>query len=81
PRYEILIVDNDSTDKKTLEYLSSTPHRVLTFKEGLNHSRINNFAVSHARGEYVLLLYDDTEVISGEWVEAMLEHAQRPEVG
>ncbi|MCA3748512.1 MAG: glycosyltransferase [Rubrobacter sp.] len=81
PRYEILIVDNDSTDKKTLEYLSSTPHRVLTFKEEFNHSRINNFAVSHARGEYVLLLNDDTEVISGEWVEAMLEHAQRPEVG
>ena len=44
-------------------------------------STINNFAVSHAEGEYVLLLNDDTEVISGGWLEAMLEHAQRPEVG
>lgn len=81
PNYEILIVDNDSTDPKTVEYLASTPHQVLEFREAFNHSRINNFAVSHAAGEYVLLLNDDTEVISGEWLETMLGHAQRPDVG
>ncbi len=79
--YEILIVDNDSVDKATLQYLASTPHRVIRFREEFNYSKINNFAVSHAEGEYVLLLNDDTEVISGEWLEAMLRHAQRPEVG
>ena len=79
--YEVLIVDNDSADPETVEYLSSTPHRVLRFEEGFNYSRINNFAVSHAGGEYVLLLNDDTEVISPDWLEAMLEHARRPEVG
>ena len=79
--YEILIVDNNSEDSATLQYLGSTPHRVITFKEEFNYSRINNFGVSHAEGEYVLLLNDDTEVISGEWLEAMLQHAQRPEVG
>jgi O-antigen biosynthesis protein len=79
--YKILIVDNDSVDPDTVEYLASTPHRVIRFKEEFNYSRINNFAVSHAEGEYILLLNDDTEVISGEWMEAMLQHAQRPEVG
>jgi GT2 family glycosyltransferase len=79
--YEILIVDNDSSEPETLEYLASSPHRVVPFREAFNYSRINNFAVSHAGGEYVLLLNDDTEVISGGWLEAMLEHAQRPEVG
>jgi GT2 family glycosyltransferase len=79
--YEILIVDNDSVDPETLEYLASTPHKVITFREEFNYSKINNFAVARADGEYVLLLNDDTEVISGGWLEAMLEHAQRTEVG
>jgi GT2 family glycosyltransferase len=79
--YEILIVDNDSADRETVEYLASTPHRVVPFREPFNYSRINNFAVSLAEGDYVVLLNDDTEVISDGWLEAMLEHAQRPEVG
>jgi O-antigen biosynthesis protein len=81
PNYEVLIIDNDSTDPQTLKYLAQSPHRVLRFKEEFNYSRINNFAVSEAEGEYVLFLNDDTEVISGGWLEAMLEHAQREEVG
>jgi O-antigen biosynthesis protein len=79
--YEILIVDNDSSEPATLEYLAQTPHRVIPFKEEFNYARINNLAVKGAEGEYVLLLNDDTEVIDGGWLEAMLEHAQRPEVG
>ncbi len=79
--YELLIIDNNSRYRETLEYFDSIPHRVIPFREPFNYSRINNFAVSHAGGEYVLLLNDDTEVISGGWLEAMLEHAQRPEVG
>jgi len=79
--YELLIVDNDSRKPAMLDYLASIPHQVVPFREPFNYSRINNFAVAQAEGEYVLLLNDDTEVISGGWVEAMLEHAQRPEVG
>ena len=79
--HEILIVDNDSKAPATLQYLASTHHRVVLFREEFDYSRINNFAVSRAEGEYVLLLNDDTEVIDGGWLEAMLEHAQRPEVG
>jgi glycosyltransferase involved in cell wall biosynthesis len=79
--YELLIVDNNSRDRATVEYLASIPYRVIPFREAFNYSRINNFAVSRAEGEYILLLNDDTEVNSGGWIEAMLEHAQRPEVG
>jgi GT2 family glycosyltransferase len=79
--YELLIIDNNSRYLETLEYFDSITHRVIPFREPFNYSRINNFAVSHAEGEYVLLLNDDTEVISGGWLEAMLEPAQRPEVG
>jgi GT2 family glycosyltransferase len=81
PNYEIIIIDNDSSDPATIEYLASTPHRIITFREPFNYSKINNAGVSKAEGEYVLLLNDDTEVISAGWLEAMLEHAQRLEVG
>ncbi|MGB3681471.1 MAG: sulfotransferase [Rubrobacteraceae bacterium] len=79
--YEILIVDNDSSDPETVEYLASVPHRVIRFRKAFSHSGINNFAATHAGGEYILLLNDDTEVISGEWLEAMLQCAQRSDVG
>lgn len=79
--YEILIVDNDSADPETVEYLSDVSHRVVRFEGGFNYSSINNFAVSRTDGEHILLLNDDTEVISGEWLSAMLEQSQRPEVG
>lgn len=81
PEYEILILDNDSSDPETVEYLSATPHRVIPFREEFNYSKVNNFAASLADGEHLLLLNDDTEVISGGWMEAMLEHAQRAGVG
>jgi O-antigen biosynthesis protein len=79
--YEIIIVDNNSSDPETLEYLKTAPARVLRFDEKFNFSRINNFAVKHAQGEYILFLNNDTEVITPDWIESMLEHAQRPEVG
>ncbi len=79
--YELLIVDNGSEDPATVEYLDSVPHRVVQFREPFNFSRLNNLAVSEAGGEYVLFLNDDTQVLSGGWLEAMLSHAQRPEIG
>lgn len=79
--YEILIVDNASEEPETLEYLSRTPHRVLPFREEFNYSRVNNFAVFHATGEYLLFLNDDTEALSSGWLEEMLGQAQRPGVG
>jgi len=79
--YEIVIVDNNSTDRETLRYLDRSKHKVLRFNESYNFSRINNFAVKHAKGEHLLFLNNDTEIIEPAWLEAMLEHSQHPEVG
>jgi GT2 family glycosyltransferase len=79
--YEIIVVDNDSKEPETLSFLSSLDGRVLRFPHEFNFSKIVNFAAKEAEDfEYLLFLNNDTEVISGEWIEAMLEHAQRPEV-
>ena len=79
--YELLVVDNGSEDPATVEYLDSIPHRVVQFREPFNFSRLNNMAVSEAGGEHVLFLNDDTQVLSDGWLEAMLSHTQRPEIG
>jgi GT2 family glycosyltransferase len=79
--YEIIIVDNGSRGRATLDYLSRTPHRVMSHDGPFNFSRLNNLAAREATGRYLLLLNDDTEVISPEWLSAMVEHAARPEVG
>jgi len=85
--YELLIVDNDSRDPAACAYLDGIERmdnpqlRVLRWPHPFNYSAINNFAAAQARGEYLVLLNNDTAVLHGDWIEALLNHAQRPEVG
>ncbi len=55
--------------------------RVLRYPHAFNYSAINNAAVRLARGEYLVLLNNDTAILRGDWLDALLNHAQRPEVG
>jgi len=83
--YELILVSNRSEEEETLRYLDSVRDsgkiKVLRFDEEFNFSRINNYAVRKARGDYFVFLNNDTEVITGEWLTFMLEHAQRREIG
>jgi GT2 family glycosyltransferase len=83
--YEIIIVSNNSVEEATFSYFDSLADtenvKILYYNEVFNFSGINNFAVEKVEGDFVLFLNNDTEVISGDWLEAMLQHAQREEVG
>ena len=83
--YEILLVENNSKEDATFNYytkiLDGIRVRLIKWDKPFNYSAINNFAVSRTRGEVVLLLNNDTEIINPDWLERMLEHALRPEVG
>ncbi len=84
--YEIIIVENNSEDPKTFESYEalkkmSDKVSVVKFEGKFNYSKVNNFGVSFAKGEYVLLLNNDTEVITVNWMEEMLMYAQREDVG
>jgi GT2 family glycosyltransferase len=80
-RYELLVVDNDSRERRTEEYLKSFPGRTMRFPGAFNFARMMNAAAEEAGdADYLLLLNNDTEVITPEWIEAMVEHGQRPEV-
>ena len=78
--YEILVVDNESREHDTLEYLASFQGRVIPYPHAFNFASIVNTGARAAEGEVLLFLNNDTEVISPDWIEAMLEHAQRPQV-
>jgi len=84
--YEIVIVDNQTTDLQTLAYFKSLTEkyshiRILKYNKPFNFSAINNFAVSHVEGELVGLINNDVEIITSHWLKEMAEHALRPEIG
>lgn len=84
--YEILVIDNHSDDPDTLTYLATlTENSVSSRSWSWNHeaspAEINNFAAQQARGEYLLFLNDDTEVIQADWLQRLLAYNQRPEIG
>src|SRR5262249_15663413 len=81
---EIIVVDNQSNDKRTLSYfdeLAVRGVRVLQYDKNFNYSAINNYAVERANGEIIGLFNNDIEVISTDWLEEMVGHALRAEVG
>jgi ADP-heptose:LPS heptosyltransferase/GT2 family glycosyltransferase len=82
PDYEIICVDNiASSQRKWKGWLRKTADKVVEIVSAFNWSTFNNRASEVAIGEYLLFLNDDIEIVQDDWLEAMLEHAQRPEVG
>ena len=83
--YEIIIVENNSVQQETFAYYESlveNPHiQVLYWQEEFNYSKINNFGVAHTKGKYILLLNNDTELISPDFITQMLGYCQRKDVG
>ena len=84
--FEIIIVENNSEQQETFEYYRAIQEefdfvKVIEWDKPFNWSAVNNFAVNFAKGEVLLFLNNDTEVINPDWLERMLEHLQRSEVG
>lgn len=85
--YEIVICENGSTEKDILEYYEELKKnekiRIAEWTEGgeFNYSALNNFGAKNATGDYYLLLNNDTEVITENWIEELLMIAQRPQTG
>lgn len=85
PSFEIVVVDNGSTEAETAEYFRSleTASQVCVIRDAgrFNFSRLNNKAATEARGKILAFLNNDIEVTEPDWLTEMVSHAARPEVG
>lgn len=83
--YEIIVVENNSVTDEIFAYyeeLKKNPDiHIVTYEGDFNYSAINNLGERYAAGEYVLLLNNDTQVITLDWMEELLMYAQRSDVG
>lgn len=83
--YEIIIVENNSETPEIQKYYEELKEneriRIITYEGDFNYSAVNNLGVKAAEGEYILLLNNDTQVITVNWMEELLMYAQREDVG
>ncbi len=83
--FEVIVMENNSTEQEIFSYYEELKQKskvkVVTYEGEFNYSKINNFGAAQASGEYLLLLNNDTEVITVNWMEEMLMYAQREDVG
>ena len=85
PNYQIVVVDNGSTDEKALAYLDSIAkdERVKVIRADIpfNYSALNNLGVAQTDGEYLVLMNNDIEITQTDWLEEMLAFACQPDIG
>ncbi len=83
--FEILIIDNGSSEPETKSYFSylesSGFARIIVCDAPFNWSLLNNVGASHAKGDVLCFLNNDTEVITESWLSELVSHALRPEIG
>lgn len=85
-KFEILIIDNGSIEEDTIRFFKTIQNehacvKVLQYNHPFNYSAINNFGVKYAKGSIVGLINNDIEVISPDWLNNMVGHVIRPEIG
>jgi O-antigen biosynthesis protein len=86
PYFEIIIIDTGSTEPKVEDYYTSLENskdyvKIVRWDKPFNYSDVCNFGASKAKGDYYLFLNNDTQVITADWIQGLLEHAQRPQNG
>lgn len=83
--FEILLMDNDSSDSSVLDYYRQINRddriRIIYLKEPFNYSHYNNIGAKYARGDVLVFLNNDMEIISSDWLEELVRWALLPEIG
>ena len=79
--FELVVVDNQSDDPETLEYLATLPGTVVRYPHEFNYPRQLNLAAAAVECDLLVFLNNDTEVLTTDWLDRLIEQAMRPEVG
>ncbi len=78
--YEVILIDNNTFDKKALRIMSESGHRVIKYSYKFNFSKMNNLASREAQGDFLLFLNNDT-VPQANWLAPMLAEFQKADTG
>lgn len=87
PNFEVVLIDNDSVEKSTFSLIDSFKNKYPKqfihhkYSEPFNFAQMNNYGVQQCSGDYIIFLNNDTEIISEDWIQSMMEYAQRDSVG
>lgn len=84
--FELIIIDTGSKDENIWNFYDQIKEKhkqtkIIKWDKEFNFSSVCNFGASHAKGEYLIFLNNDTEILTRDWIEGLLEHGQRPEIG
>jgi GT2 family glycosyltransferase len=81
PNFEVILMDNETTDERALALMKEYPVRRISFPNPFNFSRANNLGAAAATGELLLFLNNDTEIIAEDWLQHLAYYAQQRDVG
>jgi GT2 family glycosyltransferase len=81
PNFEVLLMDNETTDQSALALMKEYPVRQIPFPNPFNFSRANNLGSAAATGELLLFLNNDTEIIAEDWLQHLAYYTQQADVG
>lgn len=79
--YEILIIDNASSEPETLDWLATCGHTIKRIEGPFDYAGMHNQVIREVTSEWLIFLNNDTEVEDPDWIQAMAEYGQRPEIG
>lgn len=81
PNFEVVLIDNETTNERALELMQEFPVRQIEFPNPFNFSRANNQGAIAANGDFFVFLNNDTEIVTEDWLQHLLYHAEQPDVG
>jgi GT2 family glycosyltransferase len=81
PDFEVIVMDNETTDERSLLLMKEYPVRPLPFPGRFNFSRANNQGAAAATGQFLVFLNNDTEIITDDWLQHLVYYAEQPDVG
>ncbi len=83
--FEIIVINNNSIEKETFEYFDTISNeksiKIINYNIPFNYSKLNNYAVSHSKGDILVFVNNDIEIISKNWLCEMIQHNLRDEIG
>jgi O-antigen biosynthesis protein len=81
PDFEMILMDNETTDERALQLMARHSARRIAFPDPFNFSRANNQGAMAAKGDFLVFLNNDTEIITDDWLQHLLYYAEQPDVG